>query len=713
MKAFVLNTKKSVSRIRQYKYVGLITVVAAYIGLAITQSVLLPVFEGPDEQKHYAYARFLVNNRALPPIVRSREDSGIAYSVGQMAGNPPLYYALVSLVSTLVPAADDVHFFTDHNEHWQFYDVVGVPYDNHTAFLHGKADRPPYAGAGMAVHVSRVVSIVLGSLTIVGFYGIARTVAPERRSLAVLASAIGCLPQFLFLTSAITTDVGVIAFATLTLWTGMKMIRIGPRPAIAVIGGLTSGLTVLCKVNGIWVIGIICYCLAASLYLRRHSNAGSTSNDDGVIPHRHRTLLAHMRDGAIILAVFTAVSGWWFWRSAMLSGDPFGLRIHAIGDAQSPLQIAQPALNTLAIQLSALEESVWFRTGWAGLVPPPAPLLTIYRTIFAIGFIGFFGDLIARIRKRIRGKHFGVFHSDQESDRTYLAQIIGLSIACVTALIGAIYWILIYIWPLGRLTFPALGAAATLVAMGWGWWFEILRRLPSGNLVYHVGRVVLGSSLAYGSILGVVTTARALNPHPAIRPLEDTDIRTHVDFIETGADNTKVASIVAYRYPQMDFRSGGAFFAHLCWRGYGYTKENVPYSLQLVGPDDVRPGTRNSYHGLGTFPLLAWEPDEEFCDPIAIKIDDIIDRPRAYRLLATMFTHDPESKETTPLTALDSNGNSVQPFIGRVRVAPSNPPPVPEILHQFGTVAGLAETRAELSPNGVLDNVPVGGGNLN
>ena len=40
-------------------------------------------------------------------------------------------------------------------------------------------------------------------------------------------------------------------------------------------------------------------------------------------------------------------------------------------------------------------------------------------------------------------------------------------------LAGAIYWILVYMWSLGRLMFPAITSAALLTALGWGWWLSL------------------------------------------------------------------------------------------------------------------------------------------------------------------------------------------------------------------------------------------------
>jgi len=44
-------------------------VVVAYAALGIAYGLVNPLFESPDEFYHYEYVRYLVDRRALPPVI--------------------------------------------------------------------------------------------------------------------------------------------------------------------------------------------------------------------------------------------------------------------------------------------------------------------------------------------------------------------------------------------------------------------------------------------------------------------------------------------------------------------------------------------------------------------------------------------------------------------------------------------------------------------
>ena len=95
---------------------GLLVIIAVYVVTALLQSLMVPMFEGSDEQRHYAYARYIVNNKTLPP--RTQVSGHVEYSsygVFQEAGQPPLYYAAVALMTAFVPKADDIAPYVNPN----------------------------------------------------------------------------------------------------------------------------------------------------------------------------------------------------------------------------------------------------------------------------------------------------------------------------------------------------------------------------------------------------------------------------------------------------------------------------------------------------------------------------------------------------------------------------------------------------------------------
>ena len=641
---------------------ALVAILAVYALLALVQSLTLPVFEGPDEQRHYAYVRYLVNHQALPPVNEKPSDDSSTYSVRQEAGQPPLYYALVALVTAPFPGADDVQGFVNANPYMTAYDVTGVGNDNHNRYLHGQERYAPFTGLSLAVHVGRLVSVILGALALLGIYGAARAVAPSRPALALLATALAASqPVFIFLNSAITNDSAVICFTTLTIWIALCLLREGPTLKLSALGGLFAGLTVLSKFNGIWVAPVVWLTILAAWYVH---------NKRGRLP---------IGPLAGSVGVWLVVVGWWFARNMLVGGDPFGLTIHAIGD-QSPLRLATSALDNFGIHLADLESSAWFFSGWAGLVPAPNWIYTLFRLSFGIGWLGALGAGVQTIRRK---------------DTLHLLQGLALALCLALAISGAIYWILIYMWTLGRLILPAISAAAVLAAVGWVWLYERVQPERLHTWLPRLVSPVLVVALLSGAIGSVYVTSVALNKHPGITPMTAQTTPTQITFISPDGAHTPVAELVGYEFVPQDVRSGGALYGKLCWKSLGYTGASYPYSLQLVGEGDVRPGTRSSYHGLGSYPMPAWQPGETFCDPTAVLVTGNVDRPRALNVLVSLFDLSAGQSVTGVLPAVDANGNTVYPVIARVRVAPARQaaPPAPTSL--LGDFAGLTGSHVD------------------
>jgi len=261
-------------------------VLIMYAFMVVSQSLLLPVFEGPDEQRHYAYARYIVNNRALPPITKEPDDvGGMTYRIGQESGQPPLYYALVALVTAPFSDADNAAPFVQSNPFMTAYDAQGILYDNHNRYLHGPERSNPFVGLSLAVHAGRFVSVLLGLMTLLGVYGAAREVSPQQPIVALIATALTAFqPVFISLTSAITNDAAVICFASLSTWMALRIVRKGATPRLAVLGGLSAGLTALSKFNGVWIAGIVWLAIIGAQWIQLRTSSTSADKRISVTP---------------------------------------------------------------------------------------------------------------------------------------------------------------------------------------------------------------------------------------------------------------------------------------------------------------------------------------------------------------------------------------------------------------------------------------------
>src|SRR5512134_3526497 len=74
---------------------------AAFIILSLLYSITVPLFEGPDEIWHYAFANHLADGGELPVF-----DANQPATFLRNGAHPPLYYALLAALIAPIDRAD-------------------------------------------------------------------------------------------------------------------------------------------------------------------------------------------------------------------------------------------------------------------------------------------------------------------------------------------------------------------------------------------------------------------------------------------------------------------------------------------------------------------------------------------------------------------------------------------------------------------------------
>jgi len=230
------------------------------LALGLLFSLNTPLWESFDETGHYAYARYLSRHGALPPLGAKLTDFDETHQ-------PPLYYALVALPMALVPGEDDLSpVFTAGGRTW----VVPDP-----------ADRWPWRGTALALRLGRLASLVIGTLSIPFVYAAARALWPRPARFALLAAAFYALwPQFLFLSGAITNDVGMVAVGAVALWAAARVMTCGEmrsRSTVSwLLAALAAGLATWIKSNG-WFIALGVALVLFPIMVRRRAWGGGAA----------------------------------------------------------------------------------------------------------------------------------------------------------------------------------------------------------------------------------------------------------------------------------------------------------------------------------------------------------------------------------------------------------------------------------------------------
>ncbi len=222
---------------------ALALILSGYLALATALSFAIPLGEAPDEVSHYAYLSELRFRGQLPAA------QGAA--IGE-AHQPPLYYLLVVGATAWLPDGERPILA---NPAFDLKSGVAA-----NLLLHPRAETWPFTNGAAIWHAWRLVSVLLGLVTVAATYLLARTLVPGDRRLAVLAaSLLAFLPSFLFISAVVNNDNLVIALSTLALFQWARMIARPPTAKDAAMLGLLLGLAAMAKMPGLllWpVVGV-------------------------------------------------------------------------------------------------------------------------------------------------------------------------------------------------------------------------------------------------------------------------------------------------------------------------------------------------------------------------------------------------------------------------------------------------------------------------
>jgi len=357
------NLQSPISNI-QYPAIALILV--TFIVLGTTYSLVTPIFEAPDEIYHYFFIKHLADGKGLP--VQDPENPGLWEQEGSQ---PPLYY-LIGALATFWSDTSDAEDLLWYNPQRN----VGRPQDpgNKNVIVHTQRESFPFQGTALAVHLIRLLSVLLGAGTVFLTYRLALEIFPDHKHRAVGAAAINAfIPQFLFISGTVNNDNLVVFLSSLALLLLMRNIQYPISNTHRILGirywvllGFVLGLACLSKLSGLGLL-----ILTAIIVI--------------VETCRHRSLKP-LVGGMIILALALAVAGWWYVRNWTLYGDPTGLNMMLAVVGRRSLS---PSLSGLWGEFRGLRMSFWALFGWFSiLVAPAAYAILVLILWLAIVFLG-------------------------------------------------------------------------------------------------------------------------------------------------------------------------------------------------------------------------------------------------------------------------------------------------------------------------------------
>ena len=350
----------------------LVCLLGGHLLASVAFSVLNPLGEAPDEADHWAYVVHLARERSLPVGPRVTQSK-----------HPPLYHGVAALVANIGTATND---FLRANPDVQI--VRSDPWSPNF-FIHTALEDFPWQSGVLSMHLARLWSAVLSTLTVAATYALGRTLFPRAMAVAWAGAALSAfLPEFAFIGGSVNNDNGVAFFGTLSLLAGARLLnaqdslrRLWWAPLV-----VGCGLLVKTSAIGLWP--------AISLSITWHFVGNELSGGRltlrcmvcGMRNHWRRWLLIHLYifGGALLLA------SPWLLRNLRLYGDPLGIAL---------------AVQTIDLRTSAWSwaDTQWLLRGWflsfvgrfggAGHIPMPAWIYFGYGLIGGMGLLGVLSSL--------------------------------------------------------------------------------------------------------------------------------------------------------------------------------------------------------------------------------------------------------------------------------------------------------------------------------
>ncbi len=554
----------------------LLFLLITFFALAAFYSLIIPLFEGPDEDDHFRLAKFIADTHALP-VQLFEPGGGVA---GHQGWQPPLYYALVAALITPIDTSD-------YSQHlWRNYAAtfVGDPACcGRNIYYHTASENFPFTRTTLAVHLARLLSILFGAVTVWATYKLTVTVLHDsplaaRDSLALAAAAVVAFnPSFLFASALVSNDAPLAAFSALVLLLWVKLLVDQNAPALksAALLGALIGLALLTKTTALGLVPLSVLVLL-------------------LVARRERNWRYAILGNAVMLAVIVLLAGWWFVRNQILYGDPLALQLVAVASLfprAGPLTL--PELFSISLPW------MW-QTFWGGPTPGDfSPVLLVVLAAFAA--LALVGILV-----------FAIHHSQFaiRSSLALLAAWLGFiliaQIQFIQTTVGA---------DQGRYLFPAISALALFFVAGLNeigiQWFGSLAHWKIGSLAHWL----IGSFLALALFVPFAYTLPAY-AHPALASESDLARASHprqVNFdnlIELRGDDLGAQTV----------KQGDALRVTLYWRALAPMSESYRVFVHLVGLDNRIAGGADVIPARGAFPTVYWQPGDIVRDDVQVPV---------------------------------------------------------------------------------------------
>lgn len=587
----------------------------------LVQQIEFPLIEGSDETLHYAYIEQLRATWTLPDRFTSSTNA-----TRQESSQPPLTYVTAAVIADVLglarlpDPADQIAAIGKTRNPWNTPETYWNQVDNRNFYY---ASHPADPNIETALRILRLTSLGYGLIAIAAAYNAGYEIFRSRHWAALTMAFFAFMPTFIHSASYLNNDITVTAFATLTLWLSLRMIRTGASLWLVLFIDLFSAFAALSKVSGVSVIAAAG--LGFVITLVRHRIAW------------HRIIGL----GIVFLLPTVVLFGGWALYGQITYGDPFGFNTHTQNTSYTFFSSPAPAPQALVSQLPNLFITYFARFG---LSIPLDPL--VYALFaFAVGAAAL--GWMTRGRSLLRW----TFHHDQ-------ALVLGTS--AVMTLIGLARWMQILPAIPARLLYTA--HLSIVIALVGGIRMLVWRFPPVGKAI----AVFTFGLVSFAGLLGGTLAIHTAYTAPEAISVPNGETVFQFDSV----------SLVSWTISQTRLESAW-FPVTVCWEASGIPVREPAYTIKLIDDDGAILSERTTLFGLGLRAGLNWHIGDRFCDTLEIALSERSMRPaHAYNVVLSLL--DAQTQEANiPATAPDGTQTNYV-LLGRVyspsaRTAPDFP----------------------------------------
>ena len=533
--------------------------VALFVLLGAAYSVVVPLFEAPDEVWHFAFVQYLARHGALP-VVSTEEDAIWLRESGQ----PPLYYWPASLIAAALDTPELPSFVRFNVAHPAV--TAGSLSRAPNVFIHTPHEAFPYRGAVLAAHLVRLYSVLWGGGTIVAMYLYAREVLPGRPILALASAAVAAFnPSLVFISSVVNNDASAVCLSTLVLWMSVRVVRGCSRRYEPLALGACLGLAALSKVSALGLLAPVALALGLAWLSDRNT---------GVLYWR----------GLAIGGVAVTVAGWWFGRNLLLYGDLLGWSAWVEAGGPQPIGWLE-----VVRQLGRVGTRFW--SPYDDLFPRWA--FWAIGAAVGLAVLGWLAYLVAPGARR-RAAGWSLCVEGLVLGGTWLVVLFG----------GLVRYMMIIPADQGRLLFPAIGPVALFLVVGWrlalpARWGRVFSSIAVAALLLLSAWSVRAIVLRFPSPLGAP-------PASALTSLEG-DLGPGLSLLGADVDLDTVGS-------------GDEIQVTLYWAAQSGARADLRAIVRLQADDGRTVAQRDREVAIETYPPDLWQPGDVVRDPYYLSV---------------------------------------------------------------------------------------------